>query len=192
MSVVLNLEKILKDIKNYNPRIIAVTKYYGTEKMIEAYNAGLRDGNLVLAILGGTIMGAAVSGAFALGGAAATTGLTIFGKAVSGVTMFAVAAYGTALAGIVDYQLTSMAYGRETSLEGYLLSGFNGFMEGIVSFMAGGLAGIGGYYKYTEQSIFKYRKIIEMVERVVLFSIPSSIIRSINKKTSQYFWGIRW
>ncbi len=43
MSVVLNLEKILKDIKNYNPRIIAVTKYYGTEKMIEAYNAGLRD-----------------------------------------------------------------------------------------------------------------------------------------------------
>lgn len=43
MSVVLNLEKILKDIKNYNLRIIAVTKYYGTEKMIEAYNAGLRD-----------------------------------------------------------------------------------------------------------------------------------------------------
>ena len=43
MSVVLNLEKILKDIKNYNPRIIAVTKYYGIEKMIEAYNAGLRD-----------------------------------------------------------------------------------------------------------------------------------------------------
>ena len=43
MSVVLNFEKILKDIKNYNPRIIAVTKYYGTEKMIEAYNAGLRD-----------------------------------------------------------------------------------------------------------------------------------------------------
>lgn len=43
MSVVLNLEKILKDIKNYSPRIIAVTKYYGTEKMIEAYNAGLRD-----------------------------------------------------------------------------------------------------------------------------------------------------
>ena len=43
MSVVLNLEKILNDTKNYNPRIIAVTKYYGIEKMIEAFNAGLRD-----------------------------------------------------------------------------------------------------------------------------------------------------
>ncbi len=43
MSVVLNLEKILNDTKSYNPRIIAVTKYYGIEKMIEAFNAGLRD-----------------------------------------------------------------------------------------------------------------------------------------------------
>ena len=43
MTVVLNLEKILNDTKNYNPRIIAVTKYYGIEKMIEAFNAGLRD-----------------------------------------------------------------------------------------------------------------------------------------------------
>ena len=43
MTVVSNLEKILQDIKNYKPRIIAVTKYYGIEKMMEAFNAGLRD-----------------------------------------------------------------------------------------------------------------------------------------------------
>ncbi len=43
MTVVSNLEKILNDTKNYNPRIIAVTKYYTIEKMIEAFNAGLRD-----------------------------------------------------------------------------------------------------------------------------------------------------
>ena len=43
MTVVSNLEKILNGIKNYNPRIIAVTKYYDIEKMIEAFNAGLRD-----------------------------------------------------------------------------------------------------------------------------------------------------
>lgn len=43
MTVKDRLELVLKDIKNYNPRIIAVTKYYGIEKMIEAYEAGLRD-----------------------------------------------------------------------------------------------------------------------------------------------------
>lgn len=43
MTVKENLEKILKDIENYNPKIIAVTKYYGIEEMIEAFNAGLRD-----------------------------------------------------------------------------------------------------------------------------------------------------
>lgn len=43
MTVKENLNRILKDIENYKPRIIAVTKYYGTDKMIEAYKAGLRD-----------------------------------------------------------------------------------------------------------------------------------------------------
>lgn len=43
MSVRDNLNKILKEIKDYNPLIIAVTKYYGIDKMIEAYNAGLRN-----------------------------------------------------------------------------------------------------------------------------------------------------
>jgi pyridoxal phosphate enzyme (YggS family) len=43
MSVSINLDKILKEVKEYNPKIIAVTKYYGKDKMIEAYHAGLRD-----------------------------------------------------------------------------------------------------------------------------------------------------
>ena len=43
MTVSENLEKILKEIKNYNPTLIAVTKYYDIDKMIEAYNAGLRN-----------------------------------------------------------------------------------------------------------------------------------------------------
>ena len=43
MSVKQSLELVLKGIENYNPRIIAVTKYYNEEKMIEAFEAGLRD-----------------------------------------------------------------------------------------------------------------------------------------------------
>ena len=43
MSVSINLDKILKEVEGYNPKIIAVTKYYGKDKMIEAYHAGLRD-----------------------------------------------------------------------------------------------------------------------------------------------------
>ncbi len=38
-----NLEKILKVTKEYNPRIIAVSKYYDTDKILEAYKLGLRD-----------------------------------------------------------------------------------------------------------------------------------------------------
>lgn len=43
MTVAENLEKILKDIKPYNPTIIAVTKYYDENRMIEAFQAGLRN-----------------------------------------------------------------------------------------------------------------------------------------------------
>ena len=43
MTVKDNLNRILKDTKNYNSKIIAVTKYYGVDKVIEAYDAGLRD-----------------------------------------------------------------------------------------------------------------------------------------------------
>jgi len=43
MTVKENLNRILKDIKKYNPKIIAVTKYYGEDKMIEGFNAGIRD-----------------------------------------------------------------------------------------------------------------------------------------------------
>ena len=38
-----NLLKIQEDIAPYKPRIIAVTKYFDESKLIEAYNAGLRD-----------------------------------------------------------------------------------------------------------------------------------------------------
>lgn len=41
------LEKNLSEIKQktdkYNAKIVAVTKYYSVDKMVEAYNAGLRD-----------------------------------------------------------------------------------------------------------------------------------------------------
>ena len=43
MTVKENLKKISKEIEQYHPKIIAVTKYYNEEKMIEAFNAGLRD-----------------------------------------------------------------------------------------------------------------------------------------------------
>lgn len=43
MTVKENLNRILKDIENYNPTLIAVTKYYGVDKMIEAFDAGLRN-----------------------------------------------------------------------------------------------------------------------------------------------------
>ena len=38
-----NLEKILKVTDKYNPRIIAVSKYYDIDRIQEAYNLGLRD-----------------------------------------------------------------------------------------------------------------------------------------------------
>ena len=37
-----NLSELRKEIVPYKPKIIAVTKYFGIEKLIEAYNAGLR------------------------------------------------------------------------------------------------------------------------------------------------------
>ena len=43
MTVKQRLEVILEEIKNYNPRIIAVTKYYDEKRMIEAFQSGLRD-----------------------------------------------------------------------------------------------------------------------------------------------------
>lgn len=43
MTVKSNLEFILKEIENYNPTLIAVTKYYDSDKMIEAFDAGIRN-----------------------------------------------------------------------------------------------------------------------------------------------------
>ncbi len=41
-NVEYNLSELRKEIVPYKPKIIAVTKYFGVEKLIEAYNAGLR------------------------------------------------------------------------------------------------------------------------------------------------------
>jgi len=38
-----NLLKVREDIAPYTPNIIAVTKYFDASKIIEAYEAGLRD-----------------------------------------------------------------------------------------------------------------------------------------------------
>lgn len=38
-----NLSELRKEIVPYKPTIIAVTKYFGADKLIEAYNDGLRD-----------------------------------------------------------------------------------------------------------------------------------------------------
>ncbi len=38
-----NLLRLQEEIAPYTPKIVAVTKYYGTDEMIEAYNAGIRD-----------------------------------------------------------------------------------------------------------------------------------------------------
>ena len=43
MTVKENLKEVLKEAEKYNPTIIAVTKYYNEDKMIEAFNAGLRN-----------------------------------------------------------------------------------------------------------------------------------------------------
>ena len=160
---------------------------------IKAKNAGLDWGAVVLAALGGAIMGAAVSGAFLLGGVAATSGLTLFGHSVSVLTTFAVASYGTALAGMADYHLKSLAYGNETSVEGYVLSAINGFFEGATSFAAGFLAGVKGYFKYFDKGgLLNPRKTYEKISRYITFNLPSSIIRLLFKTAGQTSWGLNW
>lgn len=42
-TVEYNLSELRKEIAPYTPKIIAVTKYFGVEKLVEAYNDGLRD-----------------------------------------------------------------------------------------------------------------------------------------------------
>jgi len=41
--VEINLLRLREEIAHYNPRIIAVTKYFTADAIIDAYNAGLRD-----------------------------------------------------------------------------------------------------------------------------------------------------
>ena len=159
---------------------------------VKAADDGLSLQNVFLASLGGAIMGAAVAGAFALGGAAAT-GLTVFGKAanISRIALFAVAAYGTSVAGVVDYAIESKAYGIEPTAEGYFVSAFNGFVEGVTSFIFGGTAGIKGYFKNADKSIFKYSKFYEKIMRTVKYILPSLCIRSVLKWFLQQNWGVK-
>lgn len=42
-TVEYNLSELRKEIAPYKPKIIAVTKYFGADKLIEAYEDGLRD-----------------------------------------------------------------------------------------------------------------------------------------------------
>lgn len=42
-TVEYNLSELRNEIVPYKPIIIAVTKYFGADKLIEAYNDGLRD-----------------------------------------------------------------------------------------------------------------------------------------------------
>ena len=42
-SIKENLLRVKKQIVPYKPNIIAVTKYYGLESILEAYEVGLRD-----------------------------------------------------------------------------------------------------------------------------------------------------
>lgn len=41
--VEINLLRLKEEIAHYNPRIVAVTKYYTADAIVQAYNAGLRD-----------------------------------------------------------------------------------------------------------------------------------------------------
>lgn len=137
-------------------------------------------------------MGAAVAGAFALGGAAAT-GLTAFGKVVniSKIALFTIATYGTSVAGVVNYALEAQAYDMEPTAEGYFASAFNCFVEGVTSFIFGETAGIKGYFKNADKSIFKYGKIHEKISRTVMYNLPSLCIRNIFKELLQQNWGVK-
>ena len=155
----------------------------GLSAGLKARNNGLDAKGVALSILGGVLMGAATSGAFALGGAA-VTGLTVLGKTVSGVTLLAVATYGTATANIINYYATAAAYGEDTSIDRALMSGVNGFFEGLASFSLGAFAGMSGQFKYADKSLIKetgylFKKPIESITRFVGFSLPAMLIRRI-------------
>ena len=165
----------------------------GTLSAITASNAGLDTLGIILSAIGGAIMGAAVAGSFALGGAA-VTGLTIGIKTlnVSGVSLFAISAFGTAVASTANYFLQSKAYDNPTSLEGYFISAFSGFIEGTLSFGLGAIAGVKGFFRNADKSIFKKSKIVEIISRAVIFNLPSAIFRKAFRDNLQNNWGIYW
>ncbi len=160
----------------------------GALSYAEASKANLTGWDKLLATLGGAIFGAATSGAFALGGAA-VTGLTVAGKTISGVTLFGIATFGTATAGALNYTLKSIAYDTPMSWEGALMSMSEGAFEGIISFGIGAFAGVKKYFRFAEKSVFNPHKTLETVMRSVLFSLPSSLLRS-GFKRFYIEWGV--
>lgn len=146
------------------------------------------------AIAGGAIMGAATSAAFALGGAAFTTGIVIAGIKISGVTLFGIAVYGASLAGMVKYGLDSYAYDKETTFQGYFLSFATGGIEGMINFTMGGVAGYLGFFKYSGAEKIKkpllafLKKPGEMIIKSLFFSLPATLIRSLFKKRIKYLY----
>ncbi len=160
----------------------------GAVSYAEASKANLEGWDKVLATLGGFIFGAATSGAFALGGAA-VTGLTVAGKTISGVTLFGIATFGTATAGALNYTLKSIAYDTPMSWEGALMSMSEGAFEGIISFGIGAFAGVKKYFRFAEKGLFNPHKTLETVMRSVLFSLPSSLLRS-GFKRFYIEWGV--
>ena len=165
----------------------------GIFSAIKAADAGLDVRGIILSAIGGAIMGAAVSVSFALGGAAAT-GLTVGVNTlnISGLTFFAVSAFGTAAASVANYALQSEAYNNLTSLNGYIVSAFDGFVEGMFSFGLGAIAGTNGLFRNIRKSIFKKSKMVETVSRALIFSLPSAIARKTFRDNLQNNWGVYW
>lgn len=139
-------------------------------------------------------MGAATSFAFALGGAAFTTGIVIAGTKLSGVTLLGVAMYTTGIASIVQYGLDSYAYDNEATFSDYILSFASGTFEGLTSFLIGGVAGSFGFFKYSGAKkiqntlLLLLKKPGEMVLKYAFFSLPSTLIRDWFKKRIQYLY----
>ena len=114
---------------------------------ISAYNDGQRGWGLFGAIAGGAIMGGAMGGILALGGAAglASAGLMSFG--VSTGAAFGISLGVGAAAGMVSYSLENgLRTDREWSVGGMFIAGAAGVVKGAVTFGVGFLGGQSGAF----------------------------------------------
>ena len=91
---------------------------------VTAYNEGERGWDLAWDIVGGGILGAAISATVALGGAAglgAVAGSAVTGVNVSMGAALGISIGGTAFAGATKYSLDCAASSREWNLGGYFV-----------------------------------------------------------------------